>query len=207
MNGLDWQSQHDGHGDKRRYRSLTLGFVNRSFEHLRFYCGFVNCHSQSFEDMNEECPELLRLGLSTVRRFALQFGDWLCFVSITLLRQELGSGLEINQDVRQFRVMITMEVEQFLEDIAAIESAWMREEFSTSNDFEHAPCDSIGDTTARITRIDSLAGVEVVLSTPVHIALDEIVSDEHPGRAEFCIAEPGELAAAIDFIALIARRK
>ena len=87
--------------------------------------------------MDEERPELLRLGFSTVRRLALRFSDLLRFVRIARLRQELGDRLKIVHDERHFRVMIAMEIEQLFEDIAAIESAGVLKEFSSRNDLEN----------------------------------------------------------------------
>ena len=130
--------------------------------------------------MDEEPPELLRLGLSTVRRLALHFGDLLGFVRITLLGQELSRRLEIIQNGWHFRVMIAMEIEQLFEDVATIKSAGVLKDLSSGNDLENTSGDSIGDATSCIARICSLAGPEIVFSSPIFVALDEVVCDQEP---------------------------
>ena len=127
--------------------------------------------------MNEECSELLRLGLSTVRRLALHFGDLLGLVRITRLRQELGRRLKIVHDDQHFRVMIAVEIEQLLEDVTTIKSAGVLKEFSSGDDLENGSGDSIGDAASRVARVCSLAGPEIVLSPPVLVALNEVVCD------------------------------
>ena len=103
--------------------------------------------------------------------------------------------------------MIAMKIEQLLEDITTIKSTGMLEEFSSRNDLENGSGDSIGDATSRVAGMSSLTGPEIVLSSPIRVAFDEVFCDQEPRRAKFGISMSREVTTAIDFVALVSRRK
>jgi len=94
------------------------------------------------------------------------------------LGELIDGGFEIREYDIHWRVMVAVEVEQFVEDVSTVKATGVLVKFLTCDDLIDGTRHSIGDTTTNVPRVMPLALPVLVLSPPVLVALDEIVRDE-----------------------------
>ena len=78
--------------------------------------------------MHQQRTKLLRFFLSTSDGFLMDLMQWFCLAGVCGFRELIGGRFQIREHDIHGRFVIAVEVEQFVEHVAAIKSTWMFEQ-------------------------------------------------------------------------------